>query len=154
MTVRLPIPGSDVDNWGDILNGFLGVAHNGDGTLKIGRGYGTQAFGFPGAAEPQVGVVGFIFPWPVTLLGSVARANTAPTGRDLICDVNLNDSTIYSTTGNRPTIAAGTKKVTTMPAPDVTAAAQFDVLTCDLDQEGLTIPGSDIVVVVAWVASS
>src|SRR5579859_7965470 len=31
---RLPTPGGDDGNWGDILNGFLDVAHNPDGTLK------------------------------------------------------------------------------------------------------------------------
>lgn len=31
---RLPTPGSDEGNWGTILNDFLGVAHNSDGTLK------------------------------------------------------------------------------------------------------------------------
>ncbi len=31
---RLPIPGSDVGDWGNILNGFLEIAHNSDGTLQ------------------------------------------------------------------------------------------------------------------------
>lgn len=31
---RLPIPNADSGVWGDILNDFLQVAHNGDGTLK------------------------------------------------------------------------------------------------------------------------
>lgn len=31
---RLPIPGSDTGKWGDVLNEFLGVEHNADGTLK------------------------------------------------------------------------------------------------------------------------
>lgn len=31
---RLPIPGSDDNTWGDILNDYLSVAHNADGTLK------------------------------------------------------------------------------------------------------------------------
>jgi hypothetical protein len=31
---RLPIPGSDDGDWGDILNGFLEVSHNSDGTLN------------------------------------------------------------------------------------------------------------------------
>lgn len=31
---RLPIPGSDDGNWGDILNQYLLVAHDSDGTLK------------------------------------------------------------------------------------------------------------------------
>ncbi len=31
---RLPTPGGDDGNWGDILNDFLSVAHNSDGTLQ------------------------------------------------------------------------------------------------------------------------
>lgn len=31
---RLPIPGSDADTWGNILNEYLLVEHNADGTLK------------------------------------------------------------------------------------------------------------------------
>jgi hypothetical protein len=34
MSPRLPIPGSDGGTWGDILNEFLNVDHNADGTLK------------------------------------------------------------------------------------------------------------------------
>lgn len=34
MTARLPTPGGDDGDWGDILNGFLQVAHNADGTLQ------------------------------------------------------------------------------------------------------------------------
>jgi hypothetical protein len=32
--IRLPIPGGDNDTWGDILNDFLSVEHNSDGTQK------------------------------------------------------------------------------------------------------------------------
>lgn len=31
---RLPTPGGDNGTWGDILNAFLAVEHNADGTLK------------------------------------------------------------------------------------------------------------------------
>lgn len=34
MTTRLPTPGADPGNWGEILNDFLLVAHNADGTIK------------------------------------------------------------------------------------------------------------------------
>src|ERR1700678_3396735 len=34
MTQRLPIPGSDDGTWGNILNGFLEVSHNSDGSLS------------------------------------------------------------------------------------------------------------------------
>lgn len=33
---RLPIPGSDDGTWGEVLNDFLVVSHNTDGTLKTG----------------------------------------------------------------------------------------------------------------------
>jgi hypothetical protein len=33
---RLPQPGGDAGNWGDILNGFLLAAHGADGSLKDG----------------------------------------------------------------------------------------------------------------------
>lgn len=33
---RLPIPGSDDGSWGDILNDYLRVAHDADGTIKSG----------------------------------------------------------------------------------------------------------------------
>jgi lysophospholipase L1-like esterase len=32
--VRLPIPGSDSGTWGDLLNDFLDISHNTDGSLK------------------------------------------------------------------------------------------------------------------------
>lgn len=31
---RLPVPGSDNDTWGNVLNDFLTQSHNADGTLK------------------------------------------------------------------------------------------------------------------------
>ena len=31
---RLPIPGSDEGNWGEVLNNFLRIEHNSDGTQK------------------------------------------------------------------------------------------------------------------------
>lgn len=31
---RLPVPGSDNGTWGDVLNEFLGIEHNADGTQK------------------------------------------------------------------------------------------------------------------------
>ncbi len=33
---RLPVPGSDDNIWGSILNDFLSQAHNSDGSLKAG----------------------------------------------------------------------------------------------------------------------
>lgn len=51
MTQRLPIPGQDNGTWGNILNGFLGVAHNADGSLQASAI--TQAGGY---AKPATGI--------------------------------------------------------------------------------------------------
>jgi hypothetical protein len=40
---RLPVPGSDDGIWGDILNDFLNVGHNSDGTLKLPSSSGVQS---------------------------------------------------------------------------------------------------------------
>lgn len=40
---RLPVPGSDDNVWGDLLNDFLSVEFNPDGTLKSGGTLGTKA---------------------------------------------------------------------------------------------------------------
>lgn len=43
MTQRLPIPGQDSGDWGDILNSFLQVAHQSDGTLATSAVQNTGA---------------------------------------------------------------------------------------------------------------
>jgi hypothetical protein len=40
---RLPVPGFDLNTWGDILNDFLSVSLNADGTLKSTGVLGTKA---------------------------------------------------------------------------------------------------------------
>ncbi len=40
---RLPIPGDDAGNWGVLLNEFLEVEHDEDGTLKAGGSLGSKA---------------------------------------------------------------------------------------------------------------
>ncbi len=40
--IRLPVSGSDDGVWGDLLNGFLQVAHDADGSLKGGVVGATQ----------------------------------------------------------------------------------------------------------------
>ena len=58
---RLPTPGGDDGNWGDILNDFLDVAHNTDGTLKssaVGATGPTGPAGSPGGATGATGALG------------------------------------------------------------------------------------------------
>lgn len=58
MTARLPNPGGDDGNWGDILNDFLLTSHNSDGTLQ------------PGAVTAAGGVTLVNGHVPLTQLGS------------------------------------------------------------------------------------
>lgn len=81
----------------------------------------------------------------LTIHAAWVAAGTAPTGADLIVDVNKNGTTIFSTQANRPTIAAGTNGGVS-DTPDVTTLADGDYLTVDIDQVGSTIAGSDVTV--------
>jgi hypothetical protein len=40
---RLPTPGSDNGTWGNVLNDFLSVEHNADGTLKASGSLAVKA---------------------------------------------------------------------------------------------------------------
>lgn len=50
---RLPVPGSDIGTWGDILNDFLSAQHNADGTHNLALGQLTNV-DTTGAANGQV----------------------------------------------------------------------------------------------------
>ena len=75
------------------------------------------------------------------------RLDTAPVGSTFIVDVNLNGTTIFTTQGNRPTIADGAN-VSTFVLPDVVTVAPGDRLSYDIDQIGSGTAGSDLYVVV------
>ncbi len=82
----------------------------------------------------------------LTIKGVRTSVGTAPTGASLICDINIDGTTIFSTQGNRPTIAISgntSGKVTNM---NTTTIADGSYFTVDIDQIGSTVAGSDLVV--------
>lgn len=103
-----------------------------------------------GTLTVSAGTIRYRFPWAATILGVTAAVNTAPTGSSLICDVNKNGTTIFTTQANRPTIAASGTATTTEPTPDVTAMATGDYLTVDIDQIGSSVAGADLTVIVRY----
>lgn len=122
---------------------------------KIGGPSGATAqFSQAGVLQVGTGVGRFLLPFPVTIDGVVMAVNTAPTGASLICDVNKNGTTIFTTQANRPTIAAGAFAVTTQPSPDVTTATTYDYITVDIDQVGSTVAGADLIVVVRYTRTA
>ena len=84
-------------------------------------------------------------PFAGTISEAQASVKTAPTGADIVVDLNLNGSTIWSTQANRVTIAtsANTGTQTTF---NTTSFASGDYFTIDLDQVGSTIAGAKLVV--------
>jgi hypothetical protein len=82
-----------------------------------------------------------------TIVSVTTRVKTAPTGQALLVDVNKNGTTIFTTQGNRPSIAAGAKTSAIM-VPDVTVLASLDILSVDVDQVGSGVAGADLCVVV------
>lgn len=79
-----------------------------------------------------------------TILGTIIMVGTAPIGSSLIVDINKNGSTIYSTSGNRPTIADGANSSGALIEPDITSLAYGDYLTADIDQVGSGTAGSNL----------
>jgi len=81
-----------------------------------------------------------------TIVYASASVVTAPTGANLIIDVNKNGSSIW-TAGQRLEIVAGAYTDTTAVFT-TTAVTSGDYLTFDIDQIGSTVPGSKLVVLI------
>jgi hypothetical protein len=118
----------------------------GDHTHAVAQ---SLAFSKTGTLEVTTGASKFPALFDMTLIGVRAAVGTAPTGADLIVDVNLNGTTVYTTQGNRPTISDGSTS-STETVPDVTAVAAGDLLSVDIDQVGSSTAGSDLVVAIEF----
>lgn len=108
------------------------------------RGESMITYGRAGNLTVSTGKIRYRFPFACKLAGVSLAVNTAPTGADIICDVNKNGTTIFTTQANRPRIVAGTfatsPEVTNMNIIDVAAG---DYITLDVDQVGSTVAGAD-----------
>jgi hypothetical protein len=94
-----------------------------------------------------------LIPFNAEIVSVSAVVGTAPTGASLIVDVLKNGTTIYTTTANRPTIAAGATQTSALTRPDVTKLAPNDLLTLSVSQIGSTVAGADLDVVIQYVAN-
>lgn len=81
----------------------------------------------------------------LTFLSARASVGTAPAGADILVDVNVNGTTVFSTQTNRPTISAGTNTGETTTF-NTTTIADGSYLTVDIDQVGSTTEGADLTV--------
>lgn len=84
-----------------------------------------------------------------TITGAYAFVKNAPTGADLIIDINRNGSTIWSTQANRLKITSGSTEGS-QTSFDTTSLSAGDKLTMDIDQIGSTDPGEDLTVLLEF----
>ncbi len=84
----------------------------------------------------------------LTIQAVRASVGTAPTGQDLIVDVDVDGTTIFTTQANRPTIADGTNTSGKVTDADVVALPDGHYLTVDVDQVGSGTAGADLTVTI------
>jgi len=89
-----------------------------------------------------------IVPLPYTIEKVYAIVKTAPVGAAIICDIQKNGTSIWTTQANRVTIAAGATTATPVTAFDTTALVEGDQLTLDIDQVGSTTAGTSLTVLI------
>ncbi|HUC87631.1 MAG TPA: hypothetical protein VMR95_00595 [Candidatus Binatia bacterium] len=102
MTQRLPIPGGDDGTWGNILNGFLGVSLNADGTLQAAALTTAGGVTSINTIAPSSGNITL----KVASISDVQGGTTATNGQVLAYNSTSNTwipSTVSSTTVNNAT---------------------------------------------------
>jgi hypothetical protein len=117
---RLPVPGADNGTWGSVLNDFLNVEHNTDGTLKI-RTDGTLSGGAPNATTTTPGLV--------QLAGDLGGSGTSATA-PVISNGAITDAKVSASAG----IAKSKLAALNIGDADVSAISESKVtnLTTDL----------------------
>ncbi|QQG43387.1 MAG: hypothetical protein HYW45_04325 [Candidatus Daviesbacteria bacterium] len=88
----------------------------------------------------------YVVPQNLTIIKCWLIVRTAPTGADIIIDINKNGSTIWSTQANRGKIVAGSTNGNTTTF-NITSLAPGDFLDLDIDQVGSSVAGVDLTVV-------
>ena len=81
----------------------------------------------------------------ISITSVFIAVNTAPTGADLIVDINKGGTSIFTTQSKRPLIVDG-GFTDTSDTPDIQTWESDSYLTMDVDQVGSTVVGSDLVV--------
>lgn len=142
-TFELPAGASAVTN--TILN--AGTDDRSPSSLLHFGGPQMFTWSMSGVLSVAAGGLGFRAPIALEVQHARLSVSTAPTGADLIVDINKNGTTMFTTQANRPKIAAGAYTESATTAPDVVSIAAGDRITCDIDQVGSTVAGSNLVVV-------
>jgi hypothetical protein len=150
---RLPTVGGDSGNWGSVLNEFLQVAINTDGTLKDTGTLATKVnvASAPvqfSAATATTGVTGSDRAYVArTLTGARMRVATAPSGSALTVAVQHFDGFTWTTIGTL-TMADGTSIEQT--ATFSQAQAVGNLIRLNISSVGSTSAAAGVTVEVLW----
>jgi hypothetical protein len=136
------------------VRSVLGSPVSNFGAVQIGDGYTNPQSLLPnngecfaqlitGAQTTGTEKLGFLMPVAGTVVDVRAYLSTAPTGSSFIVDLMKNGTTMFTTSANRPTIAAGTNASSTT-LPDVVSVAPGDRLRMDVIQVGSGTAGSNL----------
>lgn len=87
-----------------------------------------------------------LVPRALTIVKAYANVKTAPTGADLIFDINKNGTSIWASTQSNRVKCAASASSGTQTSFDTTTLTEGDTLTLDVDQVGSTVPGADATV--------
>lgn len=104
----------------------------------------TLSWSIAGDASPMIGMHRLYIEHDSVILSTRVSAGVAPTGAPLVCDINKNGTTLFTTQAERPSLAAGANTV--LATPDVTTLEAGSYLTFDVDSIGSALPGSHVVV--------
>jgi hypothetical protein len=107
-----------------------------------------QAFGVQGTLAVAAGTARIYNDTgrPLTIAAVRASAGTAPSGADIVTDVNKNGVTIFTTQANRPRVLAGSNTSGKIINMDVVSLGDGEYLTVDVDQVGSGVAGADLTV--------
>ena len=142
---RLPTPGGDSGSWGTVLNDFLSVALNTDGSLK--RPITPIRFSTKFATVTTTGTDRAY--GTRTLIGARMRVGTAPSGSALFVNVQHSDDSgaTWSTAGSL-SIASGS--TTEVSATFTQAQSVGHLVRLQITSVGSTTAATDVVVDVLW----
>jgi hypothetical protein len=106
-------------------------------------------FAFAGTLTPGSGQSKLAWPVAVTLVSVRAVVGTAPTGADVIVDVNIDGASAFTNQETRPRIVAG-QTVGAVTAPQALSVGPGSVVSIDIDQIGSSVAGSDLTVILEY----
>ena len=114
--------------------------------IEVSERHAMFVFTYPGALIADVSVTPILIATrTLEIIKAYANVKVAPTGADLIIDLNKNASTIWSTQANRLKILAGATEGT-QTSFNTISLVEGDKLTMDIDQVGSTVAGEDLTV--------